>query len=550
MEYKVGRETNYALPHIFIGLKKVPEGISEQELDGLINSVWLGSSSNKQIKTIHRCLSQVPKEGYLFQLGFSPFSAVIRLCFKFHDARHIFPFLKELGLAEQEQQAISFIEDFSPYLHSFCIHFDVNDNLMPQVGVELHIDENPLELSVQSHWESIFTKLVMKGVCLESKKDTLLKWHGCSYEDLDSSLDQYLTYRFLYYLKAVFIPGASVRVKAYFGFINRKPELDKVLSNSSRVLIEKKINNSPKQAVEQGLLWLKKVQLPQGEFKTYLSPSPSMEYSRYDSSPFVTCGILYNLSFLDHPVVEGIQKKAKFFLTELADKNFLWRYWTPRSQKKIDPDMDDTCLISFVLQKIFNIEEIAQNKAILLANRNEDGLFSTWIRKKNAPNDVDTVVNANAILYLGQNPLCGEAAKYIMDCIRVGWEDGSYWYYLNNLSLYYAVARAYANGIRAFADITGLITEKILVEQLENGSFHTPLQTAMALCTLLNFNYPKDNKTFQAINFLLNSQTESGYWPEEAFYCGPEPPHRHVWFGSRELTTGVCLEALARYYAI
>ena len=40
-------------------------------------------------------------------------------------------------------------------------------------------------------------------------------------------------------------------------------------------------------------------------------------------------------------------------------------------------------------------------------------------------------------------------------------------------------------------------------------------------------------------------------WRAVAYYAGPPPPESHrAWFGSQELTTGLCAEALARYYLV
>jgi hypothetical protein len=53
------------------------------------------------------------------------------------------------------------------------------------------------------------------------------------------------------------------------------------------------------------------------------------------------------------------------------------------------------------------------------------------------------------------------------------------------------------------------------------------------------------------VELIVDSQCRDGSWPRLAFYSGPRPPlPRSVWFGSEELTTALCLEAVARYAAL
>ena len=53
------------------------------------------------------------------------------------------------------------------------------------------------------------------------------------------------------------------------------------------------------------------------------------------------------------------------------------------------------------------------------------------------------------------------------------------------------------------------------------------------------------------IELILAVQYDDGSWPRVAFYSGPRPPlPRSVWFGSEDLTSALCLEALARYSSL
>ena len=69
----------------------------------------------------------------------------------------------------------------------------------------------------------------------------------------------------------------------------------------------------------------------------------------------------------------------------------------------------------------------------------------------------------------------------------------------------------------------------------------------MAISTLVNCGLTRIDVQERAAQWLVAAQREDGSWPARAFYAGPEPPAVHAYYwGSEELTTAMCLEALAR----
>ena len=68
--------------------------------------------------------------------------------------------------------------------------------------------------------------------------------------------------------------------------------------------------------------------------------------------------------------------------------------------------------------------------------------------------------------------------------VRPEW--GSYWYYVDDSSLHYAISRALWHGVRALDDLRGPLVEKALARQRPDGSFGNELCTAWTLSTLLN----------------------------------------------------------------
>ena len=319
-------------------------------------------------------------------------------------------------------------------------------------------------------------------------------------------------------------------------------------------------------SISKAIDFLYHSQLPHGEFKTYASPDQEMgEESCFDSSPFVTSFVVHSIGFVGGPHVQEMTAKALDFLLEEMEGPGLWRYWSSRNQRHglLPPDLDDTCCISFILKR--NHRRLPSNRDIILANRNNEGVFYTWlVPRSTSPsrladdngyvvnreayllvalsggmNDIDCVVNANALLYLGDNEDTRGAIDYLVDIVLNEKEDGCSDFYPDRLSLYYMLSRAYCNGILSLESVRVPVTDRVVQTQDRDGSFGNELLAALAVCTLLNF----DNWTsamYRAVDHILQAQREDGSWSRIPMFLGPAP-----YYGSEDLTTALCVEALA-----
>jgi hypothetical protein len=300
--------------------------------------------------------------------------------------------------------------------------------------------------------------------------------------------------------------------------------------------------------VDGAILFLQDHQTAWGEFAARRYNNAGLRGTgRFDSSPFTSTFVLHGLSFVDHPAVAEMRVRAQTFLRGECEEPGLWRYWTSRQGVTIDPDLDDTCCASFALwgpQRASGRRE-ARNIACVLQNRHESGLFRTWLRSDELDNDVDGAVNANVLLYLGEREETTRARDIVVGAINADREHASTWYYCNPLALYYAVSRAFFFGVSGFAKCGEAIRRKTLsFLALEE---RTALSVALGLCTLINYGAGRDGVFVETLEWLMRAQQTDGCWARSAFYAGPEPPEPHqVWWGSEELTTGFCVEALAR----
>jgi hypothetical protein len=231
--------------------------------------------------------------------------------------------------------------------------------------------------------------------------------------------------------------------------------------------------------------------------------------------------------------------RAISFLTEEMSGPGLFQYYTSKNTNSIGFDLDDTACASVALEQSNPLVAGGRNVEHFLENRNEAGLFYTWVGDAVPENDVDSVVNANVVLYLGDRDETRSACRYLIETIEDDHESASYYYYLDDMTLYYAVSRAYAHGASLLGGARAAIIEKVLQRSNDDGSFGDELITACAVCSLANFEYDGVARLRNAARYLEERQSANGSWPRVAMFCQPGR-----YYGSEELTTALCLEAL------
>ena len=306
---------------------------------------------------------------------------------------------------------------------------------------------------------------------------------------------------------------------------------------SARTSMTAPVRLSP--SVRLGLRFLHDHQLPYGEFRTYASPSTDMRVTVVDSSVFVTTFVLYSIARIDCTLKAMMANRAISFLEGEMKGPGLFQYYTSKNTNSIGFDLDDTACASVALQQSHSLVARGRNVEYFLENRNEAGLFYTWVGETASENDIDSVVNANVVFYLGDRDETRSACRYLIDTIESGRESDSYRHYLDDMTLYYALSRAFAHGALSLRGARATIVEKILRRSRENGSFGDELATACAVCSLANLEYDGVARLREAARYLEEQQSTDGSWRRAAMYFQPGR-----YYGSEELTTAICLEAL------
>jgi len=270
-----------------------------------------------------------------------------------------------------------------------------------------------------------------------------------------------------------------------------------------------------------------------------------MSVTRLDSSVFVTTFVLYSIAHIDCPCTTTMTNRAISFLTGEMRGPGLFQYYTSKNIKSLRCDLDDTACASVALQRSHPLVVGGHNVAYFVENRNRADLFYTWLGGAALENDVDSVVNANVVFYLGDRDETSSACRYLIDTIESGREGHSYRHYLDDMTLYYAVSRAYAHGASSLSGAREAIIEKVLRLGEDDGSFGSELATACAMCSLANFEYNGVIRLRDAARYLEGQQRANGSWRRSPFFRQPG-----VYYGSEELTTALCLEALTRLAAM
>jgi hypothetical protein len=325
--------------------------------------------------------------------------------------------------------------------------------------------------------------------------------------------------------------------------------------------------------IDRALAFLRRAQASHGEFYSYMALSGTAEAEGVlDHSLFTTSHVLYCLSFLRTPATRAMTARALDYLAAEAEPPGVWRFWSSQHPRFIPPDTDDTCCASYALRLY---RRAPNNGRLLLAHRDHRGCFYTWLipppgaavrfprfwlrslqeRKERhvffrdteaAPDDIDCVVNANALLYLQEREETRGAIEYLCQVMRGGSEEECDKWYRSKLAVQYMVSRAYHGGVEPLGEAAEPIVRNC--EQCLTGNAPlSALDAALAACSLMNFRQ-HGRPLARAVGQLLDSQAATGEWTRGPFYFGG-PKMVYNW-GSRELTTAVALEALARFHAL
>lgn len=299
-----------------------------------------------------------------------------------------------------------------------------------------------------------------------------------------------------------------------------------------------------------GIKFLAENQQKDGSFLSWTSPDRNnfKDANEY-RSVFSTALILSCLNALG---IEGggllgdVKKKAVDFLLSQKSEHWSFNYWVRESmQAKEMPypdDMDDTsCSLAALCgycPELLDGEVLAKVVTVLTElEAGEGGPYRTWLAPENVPGawrDVDLAVNSNIGYFLSlQDVQLKNLINLVEDAVDIKKYTSPY--YPSVYPVIYFISRFYKGEKRK-----KIIDE--LLERREDDNWGNPLDTALAMSSLVNFGFPAENLKKSA-EYLVGEQKNGG-WVATAFCIDPSIEKEKYYAGTPALTTAFCLEAI------
>ena len=321
------------------------------------------------------------------------------------------------------------------------------------------------------------------------------------------------------------IPAIKIAGKWRF----KKEKIDEWLLN---------MENTIENVINKGLAFIEKHQLSSGEIPTLRADNINMQNAVYVKTVTITFLVIWALQYLKNfPKAKSIIQRGIDFLLSEKENGMVWKFFGKGSE--ITPDLDDTASILAVLKEnniSIDYEKYAKK---LIKIRNENGLFYTWFPEKGKGNNVDWVVNANVLYFFQTMGIrIPEVEGYLVEVAKKGLFKKGSLYYHSPYAFGYFVSKLYYEFNLLEATRTPLIEFVI-----DNYKTLNCIDLALGAVTLLNFGF-KGKELDLMIKKILNTQMSDGGWGVGTIF-----KHRtkEIYYGSRELTTGVALESLNLY---
>ena len=274
----------------------------------------------------------------------------------------------------------------------------------------------------------------------------------------------------------------------------------------------------------------------------------------FERPPFISALCVLALESSAEPRATAICARTRAYLADTIEYPGFWRYY-----RHLPQDLDSTALCSLVSGTHPWIL-LGRNAPRMLANRDEQGCFMTWVLEADEPGvvarfriEADPVVNANVIACLGDRPETRAAQRWLESLITEDRLEGSSKWYPDKVAIYYAATRAMIRAEPALERLRPILADRILGLRDPRGEFGNVLQTAQALAALYNIGGLERIDVRREIERFVGSQREDGSWPEllafgdQSLQWGAVGRIGH---GSESVTSAFCIEALERLVEI
>ncbi|MDE0047922.1 MAG: hypothetical protein OXU19_19020 [bacterium] len=268
----------------------------------------------------------------------------------------------------------------------------------------------------------------------------------------------------------------------------------------------------------------------------------------FERPPFISALCALALETCADERARSIRSATRRYLVSSMEYPGLWRYY-----RHLPADLDSTSLCSLALSRHPWIA-LGRNVPHMLANRDGDGLFQTWLLAEGEPDvasdfriEADPVVNANVIACLGCHPATREARHWLENkVVEDRLENASKWY-PDTISAYYAIGRAMVRAAPALEGLRPVLVERILALCDGEGGCGNLLQTSQAITALHTIGALEGVDVARQVERFVDAQRDDGSWPEYLAF-GDQSLRwgviGQIGHGSESVTSAFCIEAL------
>ena len=328
----------------------------------------------------------------------------------------------------------------------------------------------------------------------------------------------------------------------------RAPALERARVRKTASTLEA-LAKAGRESIRRGLVFLESTIDDKGAWHCIRYNIANPEIPRhFEKPPFVSALCVLALENCDEPLARAMCAATRAYLVDTMEYPGFWRYY-----RHLPQDLDSTALCSLVIGThpwIF----LGRNVPRILANRDEEGRFMTWVLAEDEPNvvspfrlEADPVVNANVIAYLGDRAETRGAQRWLETLIAEDGLEGSSKWYPDSVTIYYAITRAMIRARLALDRLRPIIADRILGLRDQQGGFGNILQTAQAVSALHDIGRLESIDAKRQVERFMGSQRDDGSWPEllafgdQSLKWGAVGQIGH---GSEAVTSAFCIEAL------
>lgn len=182
------------------------------------------------------CVDSLPAGATISHLGamLSRSVKAVRINVKGISPDRLSDYLRQIGWSDPSDTFSTLTSTLSKFVDSILLSFDVGDTVLPRIGLECFLNNQPYEESHdEPRWQLFLDYLVEAGLCTPAKKNAFLAWPGLSQRSSIPDLwpsnisfgDRFLGsrafslfWRRLSHIKLVYQSGIPLEAKGYLAF--------------------------------------------------------------------------------------------------------------------------------------------------------------------------------------------------------------------------------------------------------------------------------------------------------------------------------------------